>query len=399
MKKWTFLFLSNFLGVFNDNFLKNAIIFVAISWKLPDWMTQSQLISIVSASLVLPYILLSPYAGKLTLRYSKHAIFKFFKLLEIPIMLLASFAFLFDEVNLAIISIFLMGIQSCLYSPAKYGLIRDIGGKEGSAFGSGIFESMAFLGILTGTVAASYISDFGSSYVFIALFLSLAVAGYVATIQIRVKETGNEGASEMQFGINPFTFLKRSFTFAKQHAGLNSAVFGVSAFWLIGAMLQMNIIIHTSGFLQLSNTKAGLIMALAAIGIGAGTWISGLLLQKLHEKVVKIAGLLLMIIPLLCIIILKPDYLLFALLILLTTLGGGLYQIPNLTRIQKSDSGKNLGIVLAYMNLCIFLFVLAGTLLFSIITHYTNENSLSVFGAIVVILVGVLMMNLLRFNN
>ena len=54
--KWTALFLSNFLGVFNDNFLKNCIIFVAVNWALPRWMTQSQLISMVSALLVIPYL-------------------------------------------------------------------------------------------------------------------------------------------------------------------------------------------------------------------------------------------------------------------------------------------------------------------------------------------------------
>ena len=393
MKKWANLFLSNFLGVFNDNFLKNAIIFVAIAWKLPAWMTQSQLISIVSASLVLPYILLSPYAGKLTLKYSKHSIFIFFKLLEIPIMLLASIAFLFNWVALAIVAIFLMGIQSCLYSPAKYGLIRDIGGKDGSAFGSGVFESMAFSGILFGTVAASFISDYGNNYVFIGLFLLVAIAGYIATLKIKVSEVSNEADDLNQFGVNPLTFLLRTYKFAKLHQGLNEAVYGVSAFWLIGAMLQMNIIIHTTGHLHLSNTNAGLVMALTAIGIGIGTWLSGLLLKKVNELVLKVFGLLMMIFTMLCIIFMNPGFLFFAVLIFLTAMGGGFYQIPNLTFIQKSDAGHNLGVVLAYMNLCIFLFVLVGTLLFSLITYLTDENSLAVFGTIVCIALVVTFLN------
>ena len=65
MRKWSDLLLSNFFGVFNDNFLKNAIIFIALSWNLPSWLTQSQLISIVSGSLVVPYLILSPLGGKL----------------------------------------------------------------------------------------------------------------------------------------------------------------------------------------------------------------------------------------------------------------------------------------------------------------------------------------------
>lgn len=145
MKKWTSLLVANFLGVFNDNFLKNAIIFVAIGWSLPNWLTQSQLIAIVSASLVVPYLILSPLGGKLAVHYSKLKVFRFFKLMEFPIMAIACVAFLFEWVMVAVLAVLLMGIQSCLYSPAKYGLIRDIGGVEGSAFGSGMFETMAFL--------------------------------------------------------------------------------------------------------------------------------------------------------------------------------------------------------------------------------------------------------------
>ena len=132
--RWNGLFLANLWGVFNDNLLKNAIIFIAVGWSLPEWMTQSQLITIASASLVFPYLVFSPLAGKLTVRYSGLPVFRFFKLVEFPIMMLAGLAFIMQSVGLAITSMFLMGIQSALFSPAKYSLIRQIGGKSGSAF-------------------------------------------------------------------------------------------------------------------------------------------------------------------------------------------------------------------------------------------------------------------------
>ena len=118
-KNWTALFSSNFLGVFNDNLLKNGIIFFAIEWSLPPWMTDSQLITLASAALIFPYLLLSPLAGNITTRISKIRIFRFFKLIEIPIMLLAAFAFWQKDVYLALLSVTLMGIQSCMYSPSK----------------------------------------------------------------------------------------------------------------------------------------------------------------------------------------------------------------------------------------------------------------------------------------
>ena len=139
-KKWLYLYAGNFAGVFNDNLLKNAIIFIAAGWTAPDWLTRSQLISLVSASLVLPYLILSPLGGKLAIQHSKLRVFRLFKLLEFPIMILASVAFITENVFLALFSVVLMGIQSCLYSPSKYGLIREIGGREGSARGSGLLR-------------------------------------------------------------------------------------------------------------------------------------------------------------------------------------------------------------------------------------------------------------------
>ena len=157
--RWLKLFLLNFVGVLNDNFMKHCIIFVSVWWVMPEWMTQSQLIAAVSAALVLPYLLLSPYSGEIAERFEKQKIVRWMKLLELPIVALAGVGFWIESVWMVLLAVLLMGMQSCLYSPAKYGLIRDVEGEKGVAFGSGMFEMMAFLGILVGTIIAAYISD------------------------------------------------------------------------------------------------------------------------------------------------------------------------------------------------------------------------------------------------
>jgi len=81
-----------------------------------------------------------------------------------------------------------MGVQSCLYSPAKYGLIRDIGGEKGISFGSGIFETMAFLGILTGTVVATLMADYSSVFFVCVLLFVFATCGFLLARSIKVKE-------------------------------------------------------------------------------------------------------------------------------------------------------------------------------------------------------------------
>ena len=381
--KWTPLFLSNFLGVYNDNFLKNCIIFIAVGWTMPQWMNQSQLISMVSASLVVPYLFLSPLAGRFAVIYPKKSVFRICKLLEIPVLTLACVAFYFHWVMIAVLAVLLMGILSCLYSPAKYSLIRDIGGEHGVSFGSGVFEMMAFLGILTGTVTASIVSDRYNQWMVFALFIGLAMLGYIVTSTIRAKELPEN--KDEAGTLNPIRFLLDSFRFAQLHSNVNSAVFGASAFWLIGGMLQMNLVIHCKHVYQTSNTITGLVMACAAIGIALGCWAAGKISGKEVKKGLILIGIIGMSLLFLLLTFFHMNLLFFVACIFCVAFMGGIFQIPCLSMLQNSNLGRKLGDMIAYLNLVTFVFVLLGTFLFSVTTYLTSENSFAVFGVIMTI--------------
>lgn len=381
--KWTALLLSNFLGVYNDNFLKNTIIFISVAWVLPPWMTKSQLISIVSACLIIPYLFLSPLGGRLAVIYSKKKVFRFFKLIEIPIMLIASVAFYFQNAMLAIFAVLLMGIQSCLYSPSKYSLIRDIGGEEGVSYGSGVFETMAFMGILIGTVTASVISDTGLQWSVYLIFLGVAIAGYVVTRDIRATELPESGTDNQQ--LNPVGFILNSYRFAKNYPLLNTAVFGASSFWLIGGMLQMNLVIHTGNVYQATNSTTGFVMAMAAVGIALGCWAAGKISFNSSNKGLILAGIIVMSAMLGILTFVRLNFELYVLIVFSAAFSGGFFQVPNLTILQQSGVGRKLGDMVAYLNLVTFIFVLIGTFLFWLVTFISNENSHVVFGSILTV--------------
>lgn len=374
------MFLSNFLGVFNDNLLKNAIIFIAIGWNLPHWMNQSQLISVVSAALVLPYLVFSPLGGKLSVRYQKANVFRFFKLIELPIMFIASLSLYLEWVYLAVFSVLLMGIQSSLYSPSKYGLIRDIGGEKGVSEGSGGFEAMAFLGILLGTFVASLLADYGSYTIIYIIFLGVAALGYLVTLQIKVEE---ESVSENHnFKINPISFFRHGYHVASSFPQVNLAVVGASVFWLLGSVLQMNLVIHSRQLYEVSATFAGIVMGVAAVGIAAGTWVAGMISGEKVERGLVLIGLTGMLLVLLLILFVSVSFEIFVIMVFLFAFSGGLFQVPNLAIIQGAGLGRNIGTVIAYLNLLTFILILLGTLIFSVTTSVTNENSFAVFGVL-----------------
>jgi len=379
-KNWTALFFTNFFSVFNDNFLKHCIIFISITWFLPTWLSQSQLISVVAAALVLPYLILSPLAGRFAMNHSKQRVLSLCKLLEIPILVLACVSFYFYWVWLAIFCVLLMGILSCIYSPSKYGLIGDIEGKKGVSLGSGLFETMAFLGILMGTVAASYLSDHYSIVILFVLLLGLGIIGLLSSQQIKVVELPVETMALST--INPIRFLINSYRFATKHKYINSSVFGASIFWLVGGMIQMNMVIHCVKTLGTSNTVAGLVMCCAAIGIALGCTAAGLIAKKgVRPEMIPI-GLLGMILSLTAIIFFNPPVAVCAFLVFCLAFMGGIFEVPCLALVQNAPLGRKLGDMIGYLNFVTFIFVLIGTALFSVTNFLTHDNSLAVFAVI-----------------
>ena len=382
-QNWTYLFAANFFGILNDNFLKNCIIFIGMTWALPTWLSLSQLTTLVAAGLIIPFLFFSPLSGRIAVKYSKQAVFRWCKIAEFPIMLLACIALWKQWILVSLAAVFIMGFQSCLYSPSKYGLIKDIGGEKGIRFGSGMFETMAFLGILVGTIVATLMADFSSVlYVCIALF-AFATFGFIFARSIKAEELPIQ--KEQISSINPILFLKQSYLFAKQHPGINLGVFGVSMFWLMGGLIQMNLIIHCKQALCISSSATGIIMALAAIGIASGCIIAGKVAHKGIATRMIFIGLTGMMITLLLIVLLNPGVYLFGVLIFLLALMGGLFEVPCLSMIQHANIGRRVGDMLAYMNFATFIFVLFGSLIFYLVTLFTNENSIAVFATIFIL--------------
>lgn len=397
LSKWISLFICNFFGVFNDNFLKNSIIFVAVAWSLPTWMTHSQLISIVGSCLVFPYLLFSPLGGRLAVRYSKLKVFRILKLVEVPIMLVACISFYYQWIELAIVSMLLMGTQSSLYSPSKYSLIRDIGGEEGASFGSGLFETMAFLGILLGTFSASVVSDHYSVWLFSGVILGVAFLGYYSAKTIRAKELPAErDGSET---LNPIKFVKENYIFAKRHHLVNSAVLGASSFWLISNMVQMNTIIHCKNVYEVSNSATGMVMAFSAVGIALGTSITGHFSGPKVRKGLILPALMGMILCLILMLAVPLSFVGFTAAVTLFAFIAGVFQVPCMAMIQFSDLGRKRGDTIAYLNMMNFIFILIGTALFSLTTAITNENSFMVFGVLIGVCILVLIYFLSRYND
>ena len=377
---WWPLFITNFLSVFNDNLIKWLVIFVGVSWVAKD--DKSTVISVASAMLVIPFILFSPYAGKLSKIFKKRRIMIVGKIAEIPIMLIAITGFYFENLYVVMTAVLLMGFQSALFSPAKYGLIRDIRGEDGISFGTGMMEMLTFVGVLLGTVLAGVMADYYKMEWLMPTLLTVSVLGWIAAVLIKANES--PVMQTKQHALNFVSFISKQYRLSKNYPGVNYAVFRLSMFWLIGSMIQMNIAIHSSEVLNESDTITGITMSAAAIGIAMGAiltgWLSG---KRVHLGYVFIGSIGLGISMLLTIWI-NPGTYGFMFMIFLTAFFAGFYKVPLNAFIQDKVKGRLLGDTLGYLNIMVFVFILVSAGLFEFMNQLTGNNSYIVFGFIAV---------------
>lgn len=381
---WLKLFLTNLFTLLNDNYLKNIIYFVGVTWTLPEFLSDSLLLTLISAMLVIPYLLFTPLSGRLAVIFSKQKVYMYCKLCEFPIILLACIALITHSIFFCVFSVFLMGVQSCLSSPSKYGIIRDIEGEEKIAYGNGMMEMMSFVGILLGTILGTMLSELVSIWIICALMLLFTTIGFITVYRLKIVEIPSE--KPIFNTINPIKYMIESFRFAQKYKGINDAVLGSSIFWMIAGMLQLNLVIHCRQTLELSNIGTGLCMSSAAVGIALGCVFAGKILRSDNAFRMINIGLLAMNIFLSLIIVFNPNVYIFSLLMFGVTFFGGIFEVPCLAIVQRAPIGRIVGDMMAYLNFANFVLVLIGTAIFYAVSAFFNESSIAIFTSIEVIL-------------
>jgi 1-acyl-sn-glycerol-3-phosphate acyltransferase len=375
------LFTTQFLGVLNDNLLKNLICFVSIYWASPE--NKSLIVAIASATMVLPFIFLSPLAGYLSQVHAKSKILRIAKFAEIPIMLIATVGFVNNSITLVMISMLLMGVQSALYSPAKYGLIKDLSKEDNISKKLGTMEMLSFVAVLSGSLIAGIVADLSQFQLgIIGLLLTLvSFTGWLSSKKIDMEHVLNELTPKKV--LNPITFAKRSYKTAKAFKGVNASIIGLSVFWFIGSLLQMNLLIHCPDTLGLSNSQTGFVTAFVAVGIGVGCWVSGLITKnRLEMGLTFFAGIGLTISTL----ILSIEGLstaAFIITLMVAAFFGGLFKIPLNAWIQQRTDSKELGNILAYSNMIVFLFILLSAIAFAVFQINFSSYTIFMFTGIV----------------
>ena len=137
-----------FLNAFTD--LGHKIIIQNTIFKIYDGQTQIILTAIVNALILTPFILLFSTSGFLSDKFSKSKVMIIAAWAAVIITLGITLSYYLGEFKLAFFLTLVLAIQSAIYSPAKYGYIKELVGNKHLTLGNGIVQAVTTVAILGG---------------------------------------------------------------------------------------------------------------------------------------------------------------------------------------------------------------------------------------------------------
>jgi len=277
------LFLTQFLGAFNDNVFKTALItLVAFKSTQLSSIDSKTLVTILPGLFILPFFLFSATAGQIADKLEKSKLIRIIKLFEILIMLFASAGFLLNNIILLAAALFMMGVQSSIFGPVKYAYLPQQLSKDELIGGNGMLEMGTFVAILIGQILGAWLATQATSdLITSACIVTLASMGYWTSRDI---PNSPAGAPQLKINWNPVTETYRNLKFIWQHQRLWLAIIGISWFWFIGATLLAQFPNFAKTTLLGNESVFILLLSIFSLGIGIGS----LLCEKLSNHKVEL---------------------------------------------------------------------------------------------------------------
>lgn len=358
---------TQFLGALNDNVFKLLVVYLLINVKGPA--QANTILSIAGAIFVLPFLLFSSAGGVLADRLSKRSIIVMTKVLEVVIMSFSLLAVYLQSEFANYFLLFMMGFQSAVFGPSKYGIIPELVEEKYVSKANGSLTALTYLAIIFGTFLASFVTDISDKNFELVSFLCVIIAIIGLLTSLGISKTAKGKSSKK---INPFFLYEiyQTLSLSWKRPYLFPAILGTAFFLFIGSYVQLNIIPYAMQSLHMGEVGGGYLFLFTAVGIAIGAWIAGRLSKERIELGLACLSGFMIVAVFIFLTIFSSS--IVAVIILLTLLGvfGGIYLIPLESFIQVASPEKRRGQIIAASNFLSF----GGVLLAAFCLYLFNEE-------------------------
>lgn len=272
------LFCTQFLGAFNDNVLKNALV-ILITYVIAERTGQNAqiMVTVAAGIFILPFFLFSSIAGQLADKYEKSKLTRIIKLVEVFIMMGAVAGFYLEDAYILLAALFLSGVQSTFFGPIKYSILPDHLHKDELIGGNALIEAGTFLSILLGTIIGGVmvLAENGTLTVSAIIMLS-AIIGLVSSFFM---PKALPPAPNMRLNLNLITETWRIIQYSRGSRDVFLSILGISWFWLIGATFLSQFPTYAKNVLGGNEHVVTLFLTVFSVGIGIGSLFCNRLLK------------------------------------------------------------------------------------------------------------------------
>jgi 1-acyl-sn-glycerol-3-phosphate acyltransferase len=265
------LFWTQFLGAFNDNLFKNALVILIAYRSMSLLGIGSATIVVACAGIfIFPFFLFSATAGQLADHYPKWILMRWVKVWEIGVMVLAGVGFAADNLALLLTVLFLMGMQSTFFGPAKYAILPELLDDETLVGGNALVAMATFLAILLGTITGGLVVAGGDRWVARLGLMVVAVAafGFVTSLFIKKLPAANPDLAVNYNPVKPTIDILR---LTRRVHSVFLSVLAISWFWFLGASFLSLLPNFCKDVLGGGETVVTLGLATFCVGIGSGS--------------------------------------------------------------------------------------------------------------------------------
>ena len=285
-------FGAQFLGAFNDNLFKTALV-TAITFDAASWtdLNVGLLNNLIAGLFILPFVLASAMAGQIADKTDKAFLMRAVKLMEIAIMVIAAFGWAMHNLWLLVAAVVGMGLHSTIFGPVKHSYLPQHLSKQELIGGNGMVQMGTFVGILTGQLLGAAAMALGGTGVTVIVVATIAVAllGLLLTLLV---PSSPPAAPDLVISRNVFAESIRNLRFSASNRDVFIAMLANSWFWFFGAMILAQFPVYARDILHGAPEVFAVLLTAFSIGIGAGSLMCERLSGgRLHLGLVPIGAL------------------------------------------------------------------------------------------------------------
>ncbi len=269
-RRFNAMFFTQFLGAFNDNVFKQALILVLTYTAASQLGMEVSILNNLAAMLfILPYFLFSALAGQIADKYEKSKLTRLIKLLELVIMAIAAVGFVFEWYALLFVALFLMGTHSTFFGPIKYAYLPQAMKENELVGANGLFQMGTSLAILLGMIIAGVLTQLSQSLYWISVtVLIVAVLGYLAA---RYIPTMPAMQPNLNINWNIITTSLSTIRYLYSLPFLFFVILGNSWFWFYGATFLTQTPEFSKVILHGDESVVIFLLTLFSVGVSIGS--------------------------------------------------------------------------------------------------------------------------------